>query len=283
MMNSSMHRGIAAILAIWLAASACQLITGALQPPTVSTQDIVYTATTMAFPTQVSTVPPPTEPVAPTPTPTIVHAPTAEELTWFPSTDSHCRAGPGIQYASLTVLWSGQRLSALGTDEGWNWVEVRMQLSNNTCWTRSETGNLSGDMNSLPIIHISKPVPTATLPKPFASGSDVDVLRVGASALEGRDVIYMDIRNNGPNDFTGLVRLVCAGQSKLRDTPYTQERVSQDDYVDVTIYAGLTGTINSTLETDTASYSYPVIQCTISVPNNLDPNPKNNTGATAIP
>lgn len=225
----------------------------------------------------------PTETAVPEPVPTVAQAPTATEQTWFPSTDSHCRAGPGIQYESLTVLWSGQRLAALGTDEGWNWIQVRMQLSSSTCWTRSETGNLSGDMKGLPVVQVSSPIPTATLPKPFASGSDVDVLRVGASALEGRDVVYLDIRNNGPDDFTGLVRLVCAGQSKMRDAPYTQVRIGQEDYLDVTMSAGLTGTINSSLETDTASYSYPTIQCTLSVPNNLDPNPKNNTGATTIP
>ena len=276
MMNISMHRGITAVLAIWLAASACQLLAGAPQRPTISPQGIASSAVIVTV--QVNTMPAPTESAIPERTST------TEELTWFPSMDSHCRAGPGIQYESLTVLWAGQRLAALGTDEGWNWIEVRMQLSSNTCWTMSETGNLSGDMSSLPIIHISNPLPTLTLPKPFATGSDIEVLRVGTSALvEGRDIIYMDIRNNGPDDFAGLVRLVCAGQSKMRDTPYTQEEIGQEDYVDITIYSGLTDTINSSLKADTASYSYPTIQCTISVPNNLDPNPKNNTGATNTP
>lgn len=282
-MNRSTHRSISAVLAIWLAASACQFLTGAPQPPTVAPQDIAYTAAALALTAQAGAAPVPTQTAVPEPAPTVLPASTAGEQTWFPSTDSHCRAGPGIQYESLTVLWSGQRLAALSTDEGWNWIQVRMQRSSKTCWTRSETGNLSGDINSLPVIRISNPIATATLPKPFASGSDADVLRVGASALEGRSVIYIDIRNIGPDDFTGLVRLVCTGQSKMRDAPYTQQRISQEDYVDVTLYAGLTGTINSSLETDTASYSYPTIQCTLALPNNLDPNPKNNTGATAIP
>jgi len=158
-----------------------------------------------------------------------------------------------------------------------------MQLSTNTCWTRAETGNLSGNEDDLPVVSIAHPVSTATLPKPVASGSDIDVLRVGASAQEGRDIIYLDIRNNGPDDFSGLVRIVCTGQSKLRDAPYTQEKITHEDYVDLTISEGLTSTLNTSVETDTASYAYPTIQCTLMVPNNLDGNQKNNSGTTTIP
>jgi hypothetical protein len=283
-MNTSMNRGIIAVLAVWLAASACQFLTGAPQVATVPPQDIAYTAAALALTAQASAIPLPTVETAPQPTEVVeTETPAGDKWQWFPSMDSHCRSGPGIQYESLTVLWPGQRLAALGTDESGNWIQVRMQLSTNTCWTRAETGNLSGDASALPVVSIANPVPTATLPKPVASGSDIDVLRVGASQQEGRATVYMDIRNNGPDDFSGLVRLVCTGQSKMRDKPYTQDRITQEDYVDLTIYDRSTGTINSSMETDTASYSYPTIQCTITVPNKLDPNPDNNIGATAIP
>ncbi len=283
-MNKSMNRGIAAVLVVWLAASACQFLTGVPQTSTVPAQDIAYTAAALALTAQASAMSMPTaETASPPPKPAIEQAPVAEEMTWFPSMDSHCRSGPGIQYESLTVLWSGQRLAALGRDNSGNWIQVRMQLSTNTCWTRLETGNLSGSEDDLPIASIPNPVPMATLPKRAASGSDIDVLRVGASPLEGRDIIYLDIRNNGPDDFSGLVRIVCTGQSKLRDEPYTQARIGREDYVDLTIYEGTTGTIDTDVETDTGSYSYPTIQCTLTVPNNLDANLKNNSGATSIP
>jgi hypothetical protein len=282
-MNKSMHRGIAALSAAWLAASACQFLTGVSQPPTVSPQDIAYTAAILGLTAQASVMPLPYTGTPAPPTATVEATPITQEQTWFPSMDSHCRAGPGIQYESITVLWSGQRLGALGRDEIGNWIQVRMQLSTNTCWTRSETGNLSGNQDDLPVVSIPNPVPTATLPKPVASGSDIDVLRVGASAQEGRDIVYLDIRNNGPDDFSGLVRIVCNGRSKLRDEPYTQEKIGREDYVDLTISEGMTGTINISVETDTASYSYPTIQCTLAVPNNLDANPKNNSGTTTIP
>ncbi len=279
-MSKLMHRSIAAALAVWLAGAACQFLAGAPQAPTVPTQDIAYTAAALALTAQAgaateeATLPPPTQAAE--------QAPVADEMTWFPSTDSHCRAGPGIQYESLTVLWSGQRLAALGTDEGWSWVQVRMQQGSQTCWTMSETGNLSGQFGDLPVVAVENPLPTATRPKPAASGSEIQVLRVGASPQEARAVIYLDIRNNGPEDFTGLVRIVCTGQSKMRDEPYTQARIGREDFVDLTIGAGMTGTINTGVETDTASYSYPLIQCTLSVPNDLDANPKDNSGATSI-
>ncbi len=281
-MNKSTYRGIAAVLAVWLAAVSCQFLTGVSQAPTVPAENIAYTAAVLALTAQASAMPFTVE-TAPVSTVAIEATPMTQEQVWFPSIDSHCRAGPGIQYESITVLWSGQRLAALGRDKSGNWIQVQMQLSTNTCWTRVETGNLSGSEDDLPIVSIPNPVPTATLPKPAASGSDIDVLRVGASSQEARDIIYLDIRNNGPDDFSGLVRIVCTGQSKLRDEPYTEGRIGREDYVDLTISEGMTGTINTDVETDTASYSYPAIQCILTVPNNLDANPKNNSGATSIP
>ena len=279
-MNPSMRRGLAAVLAIWLAASACQFLTGVSQAPTIPAQDIAYTAAALALTAQASAVPAPVLETAPPPTSTVEPAPT-EELTWFPSMDSHCRAGPGIQYESLTMLWSGQRLAALGTDESGNWIQVRMQLSTNTCWTRSETGNLSGQMSSLSVISIPDPVPTATMPRLAAAGWDIAVLRVGVSSQEDWGIVYMDIRNNGPDDFSGTVRILCGGKSKLRDQPYTEASISGQGTTDLSIGAGMTGTIDTTLKPETSSYSYPSIQCAVAVPK--DTNPDNNIGVTSVP
>ncbi len=270
-MNTSVHRGLAAVLAVWLAAMACDFLAGTPTP----------------IPTQGSPMPVPiiqsAPPVPPTAETVQPPRPTPQELTWFPSVDSHCRSGPGIQYESLTMLWSGQRLSALAVDRDWNWVQVRMQLSTQFCWTRSDTGNLSGDMGQLMVVDITDPVPTATLPKPVRSGSDIDVLRVGASQQEGRAIIYLDIRNNGPADYSGQARVLCVGKSKMRDAPYTQASIRREDIIELGLHAGSSGTINSGVETDTGSYSYPSIQCTITTPGRTDLNPDNNSGKTSIP
>jgi hypothetical protein len=274
-MNACAQRGLAAVLVVWLASPACNFLTGGSQVATVAPGDIAYTAAALALTAQASAVPLPAVETAPPP------AQPTQEQTWFPSTDSHCRSGPGIQYESLTMLWSGQRLAALGTDATGNWIQVQMQLSTNSCWTRLETGNLSGDQAALPIVSIPDPVPTATLPRLAASGSDIDVLRLGASQQEGRATVYLDIRNNGPDDFAGRARIVCLGKSKLRDQPYTLASIGREDLIDLTISAGMTGTINTTVETDTASFSYPSIQCVIAVKG--DPNTDNNIGLTSIP
>ncbi len=279
-MNASMQRGTAAILAAWLAASACSFLSGAPRVPTVSPQDIAYTAAALALTAQAAANPAPrVETPAPLPTEAPAQIPLEDRWQWFPSTDSHCRAGPGIQYESLTMLWSGQRLAALGTDSTGSWVQVRMPLSTNTCWTLSETGNVSGSFSELPVISIVKPVPTATLPKPAASGADIDVLRLGVSSAEAWGVLYMDIRNNGPEDFQGRVKVVCLGRSQLRDTPYTQASIAREDNIDLLIAHGMAGTINTSLELDTSSYLYPSLQCAIAVPH--DPNSDNNIGKTS--
>ncbi len=270
-MNASMHRGMAAGLAIWLAAISCNYLTGT--PTSIPTQG-------SPMPVPIIESAPPAPPTAETVQPP---NPTPQELTWFPSVDSHCRSGPGIQYESLTMLWSGQRLAALAVDPGWNWVQVRMQLSTQPCWTRSDTGNLSGDMSQLLVVDITDPLPTATLPKPVHSGSDIDVLRVGASQQEGRAIIYLDIRNDGPADYSGQARVVCLGKSKMRDAPYTQASIGREGLIELRLSAGSTDTINTGVETDTASYSYPSIQCAIVMPGRVDLNSDNNIGKTSIP
>ena len=121
-MNKSMHRGIVAVLAVlavWLAASACQFLAGVPQATTVPAQDIAYTVAALALTAQASAMPLPSVETA-LPKTIVVVTPLSEEQTWFPSEDSHCRSGPGIQYESITVLWSGQRLAALGRDESGN-------------------------------------------------------------------------------------------------------------------------------------------------------------------
>ncbi len=279
-MNTSLHRGIAAILAAWMAASACNFLTGAPRVPTVSPEEIANTAAAIALTSQAAAAATPVvETAAPLPTEAPAQVPVEDRWQWFPSTDSHCRAGPGIQYESLTMLWSGERLSALGTDSTGSWVEVQMPLSTHTCWTPSETGNVSGNFGDLPVVSVANPLPTATRPAPEASGADIDVLRLGVSSQEALGVLYMDIRNNGPEDFSGRVKVVCLGTSKLRDEPYTQASIGREDVFDLKIAAGMTGTLNTTVEIDTATYTYPSLQCAIGVPR--DPNPDNNIGRTS--
>jgi hypothetical protein len=134
-----------------------------------------------------------------------------------------------------------------------------------------------------------KPTPTVTetsAPPPQGGGSwgptgtDIELLKVGVTSTTGAGNIYLDIRNNGPKEFSGIIEYICQGSSYIRSQPNTIIPVAMTEKVPNTIGIG-TGFFNTKLFVNLDTYSYPVITCTIVVPD--DPEPGNNTGAISIP
>ena len=94
--------------------------------------------------------------------------------------------------------------------------------------------------------------------------------------------ICIDIRNNGPSQFSGNFHLVCVGTSILRGQPTVQLPVATEESIRNTIGVG-TGTVNTGLTVDPVLYFCPVIQHVIEVPDNRGRNPGNDPGAIGIP
>jgi hypothetical protein len=134
-----------------------------------------------------------------------------------------------------------------------------------------------------------KPTPTVTetsLPPPQGGGSwgptgtDIELIKVGVSSTTGAGNIYLDIRNNGPKEFSGEIEYLCQGTSFMKGQPTIIIPVVYDEKVHITISIG-TGFVPTNLVVDPSVYTYPVIACTITVPD--DPEPGNNTGTIIIP
>jgi hypothetical protein len=128
------------------------------------------------------------------------------------------------------------------------------------------------------------PKPTKT-PKPTATlsdKSDIEVLNIAPVSTTRADIIYIDIRNNGPVEYKGKVSVVCAGAYFLRSDPTQQIPLSYAEEISIDIGVG-TGFFYVNLTVDPISFIYPVIQCIVAVPDNKDPDPNNNTGALGIP
>ncbi len=107
--------------------------------------------------------------------------------------------------------------------------------------------------------------------------SDIEVLKVNADSSGG---VSIDIRNNGPAEFHGQVRVVCIAMGYMRGDPQNQIPFANDESIHINISIG-TGFFPTSLKLNTAAYSYPSIHCTVGVPD--DPNPNNNAGATVLP
>ncbi len=112
--------------------------------------------------------------------------------------------------------------------------------------------------------------------------SDIEVLNVNATSLQAAGKIYIEIRNNGPQEFNGTLRVSCTGTSVMRAKPEVKVPIAAEQNLAQSIGLG-TGTISTSLTIDPTVMFYPVIQCIVSVPNGQDPNPANNIGAINIP
>lgn len=274
-MKSLMPRGAVALLVLWLAATGCSFLSGMAGTPTATPQSNAR-ATAAALAAQPIDAPLPSANVP-------VPVTAGRDPQWSASANGHCRSGPGIQYESVDLLWSGEQLAAVGINADASWVQLRLPLSLATCWTQAAGGTFQGRTGALRVEGVSFPVPTPTLPNPMRRGSDLDVLRVAASPMQASGIVYLDVRNNGPEDFSAQVRILCFATSRLRRPPFTLSTDERQASLRLTLAAGATTTINTDLATDAASYSYPSIDCVLTAFQKHDLNPINNSNSSSVP
>ena len=113
--------------------------------------------------------------------------------------------------------------------------------------------------------------------------SDLELYGVSqVSPIGATTTITLDVRNYGPHDYEGPVRVVCVGPGFLRADPSQPCAPAVVD-TNVTILQGVgTGHFNVDLITSPACF-YPGGQCSLIVPDDKDPNPANNQYGFALP
>ncbi len=129
--------------------------------------------------------------------------------------------------------------------------------------------------------------PTAAPPPGGGSSgiakSDLELYGVSpVSPVGATTTVTLDVRNLGPHDYEGPVRVVCVGPGFPRTDPNLVCPPAIVD-INVTIFQGVgTGHFNVDLYTSAACY-YPGVQCSLIVPDDKDPNTANNQYGFAIP
>ena len=113
--------------------------------------------------------------------------------------------------------------------------------------------------------------------------SDLELYGVSpVSPIGTTTTLTLDVRNYGPDDFEGSLRVVCVGPGFLRADPSQSCAPAVVD-TSVTILQGVgTGHFNVDLLTNAACF-YPGGQCSLIVPDNKDPNTANNQYGFALP
>lgn len=103
------------------------------------------------------------------------------------------------------------------------------------------------------------------------------------SDLGATTTITLDVRNLGPSEFQGPLRVVCVGQ----DFPLAKPaQACSPAVVDTTVtLTQSVGTVhfNTDLLMTSPACLYPGVQCSLIVPDGKDPNPANNQYGFALP
>jgi Bacterial SH3 domain len=86
----------------------------------------------------------------PTVTPTLSSTATPSVPTLTLIKNANCRRGPGQIYDVLTSLLAGQAVPIVGKNEDATWWLVHIPTGER-CWISAVTGNVSGDINAVPI------------------------------------------------------------------------------------------------------------------------------------
>jgi hypothetical protein len=133
------------------------------------------------------------------------------------------------------------------------------------------------------------PTITPTIAPPPGGGSwgivqsDLEPYGVSpVSPVGATTTLSLDVRNYGPHDYQGPVRVVCVGPGFLRADAGQSCAPAVVD-INVTIFQGVgTGHFNVDLTTSPACF-YPGVQCSLIVPDSKDPNTANNQYGFALP
>lgn len=103
------------------------------------------------------------------------------------------------------------------------------------------------------------------------------------SPIGSTTTLTLDVRNYGPSDYEGPVRVVCVGPGFPRTDPNLVCPPAIVD-VNVTILQGVgTGHFNVDLLMTSPACFYPAGQCSLIVPDDKDPNPANNQTGFVLP
>lgn len=114
--------------------------------------------------------------------------------------------------------------------------------------------------------------------------SDLELYGISqVSPIGATTTITLDVRNYGPHNYEGPVRVICVAPGFPRTDPNLVCPPAIVD-VNVTIHQGVgTGQFNVDLLMTSPACFYPGGSCSIIVPDNKDPNPANNQYGFALP
>ena len=184
-------------------------------------------------------------------------APSASELSAVTDSASHAayqepvavvstgalnvRTGPGVQFQSTAVVYSGQAAGLIGRSGFNNWVKIRL-YSGQEGWVNSFYLNMSVPLSALPVVWTPAPAPPT--PTPPIQQPNTAIVATGA----------LNVRS-GPGVSYSVVTVVQGGQ-----TLQLLGRNANASWVQVRTPSGHVGWVNATLiQTSTSIQSLPIV------------------------
>ncbi|MBN2118590.1 MAG: hypothetical protein JW730_18595 [Anaerolineales bacterium] len=132
----------------------------------------------------------PTKTLSPSPFPTYTLVASVSYV--YVSKSTHCRAGPGEEYASLGALKAGEAVQVVGRSADVKyWIIRNPRNLSQLCWLSGKYASVTGIVGALPVF-TSPPRPTATrtrkppptrTPKPPATASTPATVTTPATAI----------------------------------------------------------------------------------------------------
>jgi hypothetical protein len=174
------------LVALALLAAGCNFPGGEPPAPTQPPPEVIYTAAALTLQAQLTAAAPaatqappeqpptqagpPTETLAPPPSPTLgftdTPAPTAtsEAPTISASVNTNCRLGPSVVYdppVGVLAIGAKARVAGRTTNNSWWYIE-NPGRPGQYCWVWGETTTVTGDTATLPFVTPPPPPPTKT-------------------------------------------------------------------------------------------------------------------------
>lgn len=85
---------------------------------------------------------------------------------WIARLNANCRIGPGTAYDSQDVIESGAQAPIDGKNSESTWFRVLPPGSSRTCWVSTASGEVQGDLASVPVIAVAPIATTTATPAP---------------------------------------------------------------------------------------------------------------------
>jgi len=172
---------ILAVVGVGLLSLAIYTLTRAPAAPATPTVTLAATSL-VSIPT--TTPLPPTEPPTATPEPTTAPPPSDTPLPEGPPTTqalavvrisapANVRSGPGLTYAILGGLNTGDTAPVAGRDASSQWFAIGFEAgANGIGWVSNLVAAFEGDVQSLPVMEANEPPPPAATAPPAATSTN---------------------------------------------------------------------------------------------------------------